>query len=49
LPALLIGRIAQVRIRRLEACDFDPASPKVEPLPYARPLAVVTGALTGHY
>lgn len=49
LPALLIGRITQVRLRRLEACGFDPASPKAEPLPYARPLAVVQGALTGRY
>ena len=49
LPALLIGRIAQVRIRRLESCGFDPASPKAEPLPHARPLAVVMGALSGRY
>jgi len=49
LPALLIGRITDVRLRRLEACGFDPASPKAEPLPHARPLAVMKGALSGRY
>ncbi len=49
LPALLIGRIAELRLRRLEACGFDPASPKAQPQPYARPLAVVKGAVTGRY
>jgi phytoene synthase len=49
MPALLVGRIAEVRLGRLESCGFDPASPKAEPLPYARPLAVVKGAVTGRY
>ncbi len=49
LPALLIARITDSRIRRLAACGFDPASPRAEALPLSRPLAILKGALTGRY
>jgi phytoene synthase len=49
LPALVIGRITDSRIRRLAGCGFDPAAPMAEALPLSRPLAILKGALTGRY
>ncbi|HSR54720.1 MAG TPA: squalene/phytoene synthase family protein [Alphaproteobacteria bacterium] len=49
LPVLMIARITSGRIRRLEAAGFDVTASRAHPLPLARSLAVLRGALTGRY
>jgi phytoene synthase len=49
LPALVLARIAECRLRRLAATGFDLFSADAEPLPLALPLAVLRGAVTGRY
>jgi phytoene synthase len=49
LPALVLARITDARLRRLAASGFDLFSPDIDPLPLALPLAVARGALSGRY
>jgi phytoene/squalene synthetase len=49
LPALVLARIDECRLRRLAAMGFDLFSPDCEPLPLALPLAVFFGAVSGRY
>ncbi len=49
LPALVLARITDARLRRLAASGFDLFIGNNEPLPLALPLAVLRGAVTGRY
>ncbi|MEE8563819.1 MAG: squalene/phytoene synthase family protein [Alphaproteobacteria bacterium] len=49
LPALVLARITECRLRHLAARGFDLFSADTEPLPLALPLAVLRGAVTGRY
>lgn len=49
LPVLAIARITDAELGRLGHTGFDLFSGRTEPWPLARPLAVLTGALTGRY
>jgi NADH dehydrogenase [ubiquinone] 1 alpha subcomplex assembly factor 6 len=49
LPALVLARITDARLRRLAASGFDLFSADAEPPPLALPLAVLRGAVSGRY